>query len=51
MGKPNIGEAKIPVSSKETKKIEKLTILKDDSEESIYHLIFAGSESGSLEKP
>jgi hypothetical protein len=42
MSKPSIGTAQIPVPEKEKKTmIKELTVLKEDSEESIYNLIFA----------
>lgn len=49
MGKPDIGGAAIPTALKDKKKkIEKLTVLREDSKESIYSLIFSEPGKGNL---
>ncbi len=48
MSKPSIGTAVTIGNVIEKKEIEELTVLKDNSEESIFNLIF--SEKGSLKK-
>lgn len=47
MGKPSIGSAVTPAAEKEKKReVKELTVLKEDSKESIYYLIFG--EKGDL---
>ncbi|OPX42019.1 hypothetical protein CLHUN_40780 [Ruminiclostridium hungatei] len=42
MGKPSIGTAQIPAPEKEKKQvIKELTVLKENSKETIYNLIFS----------
>lgn len=49
MGSPSIGEAVTPATEKEKKReIKELTVLKEDSKESIYHLSFSEKEKGGL---
>lgn len=52
MSKPSIGTAVTPALEKEKKQvIKELTVLKDDSKESIYHLIFSETKNaGSNEQ-
>lgn len=49
MGKPSIGEAITPVIEQERKKeIKELTVLKEDSKESMFYLIFSETETGGM---
>jgi hypothetical protein len=51
MSKPSIGDAVTPALERERRQeIKELTVLKDNSSESIYHLIFSGAESESARK-
>ena len=49
MGKPSIGMAITPVIGNETKnEVKMLTILKEDSKESIYNMIFLETDEGGI---
>ncbi|MBR1391334.1 MAG: hypothetical protein IJ567_07835 [Lachnospiraceae bacterium] len=49
MGKPTIGAAVTPAIRKKDKtEIKELTVLKEGSRESIYHLIFSGADKGGM---
>jgi hypothetical protein len=51
MGKPSIGTAQIPVPGKEKEQvIKQLTVLKENSKESIYNLIFSETSVEKNEK-
>lgn len=51
MGKPSIGAAVTPAAEKGKKReIKELTVLKEDSNESIYHLIFCAKEKGGVKE-
>lgn len=51
MSKPSIGTAVTPAVEKEHKTdIKELTVLKDNSKESIYNLIFSETEKGGLKE-
>lgn len=49
MAKPSIGSAVTPAAEKEKKKeVKELTVLKEESKESIYQLIFCEKEKGGM---
>lgn len=49
MGKPSIGEAETPVIEKRKKReVKKLTVLEENSKESIYYLLFSEAERDGL---
>lgn len=51
MSKPSIGTAVTPAQEKEKKQvIKELTVLKSDSDESIFNLIFSENKNGSSSK-
>lgn len=50
MGKPSIGKANIISAEKDKKReVRELTVLKEDSKESIYSLIFNKTAEGGME--
>lgn len=50
MGRPSIGDAVTVATEKEKKRdIHELTVLNENSEESIYYLIFSKTEKGGIE--
>lgn len=49
MSKPSIGDAVTLAAQKDKKReIQELTVLENDSRESIYHLIFNNTEKGGV---
>ena len=50
MSKPSVGELDTRFNDSQTEKLEKLTVLNENSEETIYNLIFSVSENKDNEK-
>lgn len=51
MSRPDIGDAKIPdLLINDKSQIKKLSVLQENAQESIYSLIFAEDQKGSLDK-
>ncbi|MBS5933980.1 MAG: hypothetical protein KIC94_14025 [Clostridiales bacterium] len=51
MSRPDIGDAKIPdVLKNDKSQIKKLSVLQENAQESIYSLIFAEDQKGSIDK-
>lgn len=47
MGKPSIGDAvTVAAERQKEKEVQELTVLKEDSKESIYYLIFTETKEG-----
>jgi len=50
MSKPSVGELDTRFNDSQTEKLEKLTVLNENSEETIYNLIFSVSQNKDKEK-
>ena len=50
MSKPSVGELDTRLKDSQTEKLEKLTVLNENSEETIYNLIISVSQNKDKEK-
>ncbi len=50
MGRPSIGEIDLGFGETQAEKLGKLTVLNEDSEKTIYNLIFATNENNDKDK-
>ena len=49
MSKPSVGELDTRLNDSQTEKLEKLTVLNENSEETIYNLIFSDNKDKEKE--